>query len=255
MLLSNIADKYFVFKPSKNYIGTPKDVGLDFDDLYFDSTDNVTLHGWFVNNNSDKTILWLHGNGGNISHRINSLKNLSDNIKSNIFIFDYRGYGKSGGNVSETGCYQDSLSAVTFLQETYLTRTDQLVLFGKSLGCAIATEIAIKVNPLALLLESPFTSIREMVKYKFPYIPGVQYLISDKFNTYKKIDDIHCPVMIIHGDSDMTIPQHMGKTVYNKYKHAKLFLNATNAGHNNIEEVLGERYYLEIESFLKSNSQ
>ena len=87
MLFDNVADKYLIFKPSSTLVGTPKDLGIEFDDLYFNSTDNVTLHGWFINKGSVKTIVWIHGNGGNISHRILSLKNLYDNTKYNIFIF------------------------------------------------------------------------------------------------------------------------------------------------------------------------
>ena len=156
MLFDNTADKYFIFKPSRNHIGTPKDLGIEFYDLYFKSAPNITLHGWFINKGSEQTIVWLHGNGGNISHRIYSLKTLYDNTKYNIFIFDYRGYGKSDGNVSESGSYQDSLSAIEFLNNIYSIQTNQLILFGKSLGCSIACEIATKITPLALLLESAF---------------------------------------------------------------------------------------------------
>ena len=120
MLFDNTVDKYFIFKPSSTQVGSPKELGIEFDDLYFRSTNNVTLHGWFINKSSEKTILWLHGNRGNISHRILGLKNLYDNTEYNIFIFDYRGYGKSDGRVSEYGSYQDSFSAMEFLNKTYL---------------------------------------------------------------------------------------------------------------------------------------
>lgn len=253
MLFDNVADKYLIFKPSSTLVGTPKDLGIEFDDLYFNSTDNVTLHGWFINKGSVKTIVWIHGNGGNISHRILSLKNLYDNTQYNIFIFDYRGYGKSEGRVSETGTYQDSFSAMEFLNKTYSIHSNQLILFGKSLGCAIACEIASKINPLALLLESPFTSARNMAKFKFPFLPGIEYLISDKFNTGAKIKQINCPVMFIHGDSDKTIPIKMAVTLYESYQNTKCFLEANGAGHNNIEQVLGISYFEQIKSFITTN--
>ena len=253
MLFDNTADKYFIFKPSRNHIGTPKDLGIEFDDLYFKSAPNITLHGWFINKGSEQTIVWLHGNGGNISHRIYSLKTLYDNTKYNIFIFDYRGYGKSDGNVSESGSYQDSLSAIEFLNNIYSIQTNQLILFGKSLGCSIACEIATKITPLALLLESAFTSIRDMTRFKFPFLPGIEYLISNKFNTYGKINQINCPILFVHGDLDSTIPINMGGSLYEKYQNTKLFIKAKGAGHNNVEEVLGINYFKQIESFVTSN--
>ena len=253
MLFDNTVDKYFIFKPSSTQVGSPKELGIEFDDLYFHSTNNVTLHGWFINKGSEKTIVWLHGNGGNISHRLLSLKHLYDNTEYNIFIFDYRGYGKSDGSVSESGSYQDSFSAMEFLNKTYSIQSNQLILFGKSLGCAIACEIAIKINPLALLLESPFTSARDMAKFKFPFLPGFEHLISDKFNTYTKINQINCPILFIHGDLDKTIPIKMGLTLYEKYQNTKLFIEAKNAGHHNIEEVLGINYFKGIESFITAN--
>ena len=253
MLFDNLADKYLIFKPSSTQVGTPKDLGIEFDDLYFKSTDNVTLHGWFIDKGSEHTIVWVHGNGGNISHRIPGLKNLYDNTKYNIFIFDYRGYGKSDGSVSESGSYQDSFSATEFLNKTYSIEPNQLILFGKSLGCAIACEIAAKINPLALLLESPFTSARNMAKFRFPFMPGIEYLISDKFNTCAKINQLNCPIMFIHGDSDRTIPIKMAITLYKSYQYSKFFLEANGAGHNNIEQVLGISYFEQIESFITTN--
>ena len=254
MLLDNIAEKYFIFKPHNELIGTPKDLGIDFEDIYFESTSNVILNGWFINNNYEQTIVWLHGNGGNISHRLNSLKNLYENTKYNIFIFDYRGYGKSNGDVSESGAYQDSLSAITLLNKTYLIDTDKIILFGRSLGCSIACEIATKINPLALILESAFTSARKMAKLKFPFLPGVENLISDKFNTYKKINQINCPILFVHGTMDTTIPIEMGVELYEKYQNTKEFIEARNAGHNNVEEVLGIKYFEQIESFVNNHS-
>ena len=253
MLFDNTADKYFIFKPSRNHIGTPRDLGIEFDDLYFKSAPNITLHGWFINKGSEQTILWLHGNGGNISHRLYSLQNLYDNTKYNIFIFDYRGYGKSDGNVSESVSYQDSFSAIEFLNTNYSIPINQLILFGRSLGASIACEIATKITPLALLLESAFTSIRDMTKFKFPFLPGIEYLISDKFNTYDKLNQINCPILFVHGDLDKTIPIKMGVALYEKYQNTKLFIKAKGAGHNNIEEVLGIDYFKQIETFVTAN--
>ena len=122
------------------------------------------------------------------------------------------------------------------------------------MGCSIACEIATKVTPLAVLLESAFTSAREMAKFKFPFLPGIEYLISDKFNTYKKINQINCPILFVHGNLDTTIPIEMGRKLYKTYQNTKQFIEAKNAGHNNIEEILGIKYFKQIESFVTNNS-
>ena len=139
------------------------------------------------------------------------------------------------------------------MNNIYSIQTNQLILFGKSLGCSIACEIATKITPLALLLQSALTSIRDMTRFKFPFLPGIEYLISNKFNTYGKINQINCPILFVHGDLDSTIPIKMGVSLYEKYQNTKLFIKAKGAGHNNVEEVLGINYFKQIESFVTSN--
>ena len=105
-------DRLFVFFPSRELLGDPGDLGLEFEDIYFDASDGVRLHGWFIPGRNDTVMLWLHGNAGNISHRASNILMLHRLFGIGIFIFDYRGYGRSGGTPSEEGLYRDADAAI-----------------------------------------------------------------------------------------------------------------------------------------------
>jgi len=122
---------------------TPRHVGLDFQDLFFTTADGVRLNGWFIPHRDARvTLVWFHGSAGNISHRVENIKLLHEKIKINIFIFDYRGYGRSEGNISEAGTYQDGMAALEFVGKQLGVKTENLIMFGRSLGAAVAVEMA-----------------------------------------------------------------------------------------------------------------
>ena len=165
-------EEQFIYFPMAEIPATPRDFGLSFEDVYFKTEDGVTLNGWFVAfPGASKTILWFHGNGGNIGHRSEHLKLLHDKLKIHIFIFDYRGYGKSQGKPSEEGTYRDGVAALEHLRSRQNLEAGEIVLFGQSLGAAVATEIAVRHPGLPLILEAPFTSIRDMARVAAPWLP------------------------------------------------------------------------------------
>ena len=138
-------EEKFIFFPIGEIAATPRDFGLSFEDVYFKTEDGVTLNGWFVASpGASKTLLWFHGNGGNIGHRSEHLKLLHDKLKIHIFIFDYRGYGKSQGKPSEEGTYKDGMAALEHLRSRQNVEAREIFLFGQSLGAAVATEIAVR---------------------------------------------------------------------------------------------------------------
>ena len=136
-------EERFIFFPDSTVDVTPRDAGLSFEDVYFTTSDGVRLNGWFVPYQGSKiTLLWAHGNAGNISHRVENLKLLHQQVNINVFIFDYRGYGRSGGKVSEEGTYKDATAALQYLRSRADVEPKRIIFFGRSLGAAVATDLA-----------------------------------------------------------------------------------------------------------------
>ena len=165
---NRVIERMFIFFPEKAMTGTPGVWSLDFDDVYFNAADGVELHGWFVPGVNPVTWLWFHGNAGNISHRLDNLSLLREQLGVNVFLFDYRGYGQSQGEVSEEGTYRGAEAALDYVLSRQDVDPDKIVFFGRSLGGAVAVELATKRPPFALIMESPFTSISEMAKRVIP---------------------------------------------------------------------------------------
>ena len=132
-------EEKIIFQPDARIHQTPSSIGLAFDDVYFTADDGVRLNGWFVPRaGATSTFLWFHGNAGNISHRVENIKLLHDKVNVNIFIFDYRGYGRSEGTASEEGTYRDGAAAIELLRKRYGVDPGKLIIFGRSLGAAVA---------------------------------------------------------------------------------------------------------------------
>jgi fermentation-respiration switch protein FrsA (DUF1100 family) len=236
-------EQRLIFYPEKTIFQTPADVGLVFEDLYFATSDGVRLNGWYIPHpDAALTLLWCHGNAGNISHRVQNIRLLHDYLRINIFIFDYRGYGRSQGSISEAGTYLDGLAAVEFLRERYQLKPSQLVIFGRSLGAAVAAELAIRSDSLALILESPFVSVPEMARVVFPLLP-LGPLLSTQYNTVEKVQRVKVPVFILHGEQDEVVPFAQGRKVFDAAAEPKRFYAIRGAGHNDTYVVGGEPYF------------
>ena len=168
---SSLIERYFIYFPEGELEEYPSALGLAFEDVFFVASDRVRLHGWFVPGKRDVTWLWFHGNGGNVSHRLENLRLLHDELGVSIFIFDYRGYGHSQGRPSEQGTYRDAEAAIRYVLSRQGTSPDRLVFFGRSLGAAIAVEMASRHLVHGLILESPFPSISYMARLMYPVLP------------------------------------------------------------------------------------
>ena len=241
-----------IFHPSAEIIHTPGQVGLEFQDLFFTTADGVRLNGWFIPHQEARvTLVWFHGNAGNISHRVENIKLLHDKVKVNIFIFDYRGYGRSEGSVSEAGTYQDGVAALQFVRKQLGIEAQNLILFGRSLGAAIATEMASRFDSRGLILESPFVSIREMAKSVFPLMP-IGPLLQTRYDNLEKIVKIKVPLLVLHGDRDEVIPYEHGKRVFAAATGPKDFYAIHGAGHNDTYIVGGDAYFQRLRSFIET---
>ncbi|MCH7801621.1 MAG: alpha/beta hydrolase, partial [Chloroflexi bacterium] len=158
-------DQQMIYFPDKELIATPADVGLEYEDVDLTASDGTKIHGWHVPGEGRITLLWFHGNAGNISHRVDNILMLNRTLGVNIMIIDYRGYGRSQGKPSEDGLYQDAEAAIEFLvSQRGVSQETELVLFGRSLGAGVAVEMAVRHRARAVILESGFTSVRDMAQ-------------------------------------------------------------------------------------------
>lgn len=238
----------FLYYPEKLLVGDPSHWGLSFDEVYFPTPDGQRLHGWLIPGGRALTWLWLHGNAGNISHRLDKISLVHHRLGVNVFIFDYRGYGKSTGRPSERGTYHDAAAAYDYLQSHPSIEPGKIVAFGGSLGSAIAIDLAGKRKLMALILESPFTSVPAMAKRAFPQLP--LRLVRIKYDSLSKIRHLRVPLLVIHGEADEVVPYPMGQELFAAANEPKRFFAIPGAGHNDTYLVGGEDYFGAIAQFL-----
>ena len=247
-MILEFSEKGIVFFPDPDLVGTPSDVGLEYEDIAFEAADGVQLHGWWVPAAGAPVLVWFHGNAGNISHRLENLKLLHDRVGVQVFIFDYREYGRSQGRISREGSFLDAAAAYRYVVETRGVPTGDVVLFGRSLGTALATDIALKQPCRTLILESAFTNSAEMAKllasFLFDWRPRVPY------DNLGKIAQVKAPVLIIHGSDDEIIPVDMGRRVFAAANPPKDLYIIPGAHHNDIYEVGGSDYFQRLKSFI-----
>ena len=191
---------------------TPGDVGVDYEDVSIKTTDGETLHGWFVAGRTDRVLLFFHGNAGNISHRLNSIRQFHD-LGLSVLIIDYRGYGQSSGRTTEQGIYRDANAAWRYLTEDRGIAASDIVVFGRSLGASAAAQLAAKHKPHALILESSFTSVPEVAQELYPWLPA-RWLSRLNHATRDYVRKVSCPVLIVHSRDDEIIPYHHGEAIF-----------------------------------------
>jgi fermentation-respiration switch protein FrsA (DUF1100 family) len=256
-VFSGAWENKIIFHPYKypEGIWNPEAYGLQVEDVYFQSGDGVKLHGWFVKGASapkdGATLLWFHGNAGNLSHRLEHIL-LLRKLGLDIFIFDYRGYGKSEGQPDELGIYRDSLAAYRVLVDARNVRPESLFLYGQSLGGACAIEVALQCPAGGLILEATFTSTEEMAGLMFPFLP-VKFLVRSKFNSIDKIPLVAMPKLFVHGTQDSIVPFSMGRKLFDAAREPKEFLKIPNADHNDNHIVGAEEYFHAFAKFVQKN--
>lgn len=231
LLLVFFAQSHLIYFPQRNIIFTPAQEGLPYESVMLTSSDKETLQGWFVPAPAEAkgTILFLHGNAGNISHRRDYLWTFY-RLGYNTFIFDYRGYGKSSGSPSEAGTYHDASAAWQYLTEIKAIPPSRIVLFGESLGGAIAAWLAARKDPGALVLASVFTSVPDLAAELYPFLP-VHLLSRFQYNTIDYLQSVTCPVLIAHSPQDEIVPFWHGQALFQVATEPKLFLTLQ-GGHN-----------------------
>lgn len=219
------------FFPYATLDQTPEEWGVAYEDVFLDTADDVRLHGWYIpRHDSKQVLLFFHGNAGNISHRGASVE-IFHRLGLNVFIFDYRGYGKSQGKPDENGLYEDARAAWRYLTNERKFDQKDIILFGRSLGGAVAAELAAEVQPGGLILESTFSSAREVANVIFPVLSRLIVLRYD-FNTAAHMRQITSPVLVLHSPDDEIIPLRLGEQVFQAANEPKSFVKMR-GGHNN----------------------
>lgn len=256
LLLLFFAQPRLIYFPEtgRDHITTPEQVGLAYESVEITTTDNETLHGWFVPapaaTATKGTVLFFHGNAGNISQRLYYLAMLAE-LGYATFIFDYRGYGRSSGSPSESGTYLDAQAAWHYLTATKGIPPAHVVLFGESLGGAVAAWLAAREKPGALVLASTFTSVPDMAAKIYPYLP-VRLLSRFEYNTLEYLRSVTCPVFVAHSPQDEIVPFEQGRALFQAAPEPKQFLELQ-GGHNDGFIFMREPWIKALGDFIGTN--
>lgn len=244
---------YFPELPSRRVETTPASSGLAFETLKIATEDGETLEGWYVPaSNPRATLLYFHGNGGNIGHRV-ELVEMFHRLGLNVLIFDYRGYGNSSGKPSETGTALDAEAAWRHLVEARRVPAGEIVLYGESLGGAVAARLAQSRAPRALVLYAAFTSIPDMARHYYPYLPTT-LLARYRYDTRAALAALRCPLLILHSRDDEIVPYRHGEELLAAAPEPKKLVELR-GGHNDAPFVSRKRFMPAIAELLQAPSE
>lgn len=239
---------YLVYNPNRYIEHTPGYAGLDYQEIFFNSEDGVKLSAWYVPaEESEHVVLFCHGNAGNISDRLDLIKTYY-HIGFSVFIFDYRGYGQSRGKPSEKGTYKDAEAAWNYLVNEKKIEPGNIIIASRSLGGAVASYLAGKTSPKALIIEGSFTSMPDMGKLFYPYLP-MRWIVRYRYNNLQHLKKVHCPVLIIHSLDDRLVPFQMGQALYEAANPPKQFLQIRGS-HNDAFQFSRNQYMNGIKEFI-----
>jgi fermentation-respiration switch protein FrsA (DUF1100 family) len=239
-----------IYFPTRTHDLAPADLGLTSEEAPLTTEDGVGIHAWFLPvRDSRLTVLFASGNAGNISHRLDRARLLQSHLRTDVLLFDYRGYGRSAGSPDEEGTYRDARAAWRYLTETRGTPPERLILFGESLGAAVVLDLAISRPCRALILESPFTSIRDMAAAVLPFFP-VGPLLRTRYDNLAKIPRLHVPLLLLHGEADEIVPFAQARRLFSAAPEPKRFFPIPRAGHNDTYLTGGDGYWRALAVFL-----
>lgn len=238
---------YLADVPGRSLDSTPADIGAEYRDVSIRTSDGISLHGWFIPGDSDRVLLFFHGNAGNISHRLASIRHFLE-LGLSVLIIDYRGYGQSEGRTTEQGIYRDAEAAWQYLTETSGIPASRIVVFGRSMGASAAAYLASRYQPLALVVESSFTSVPDIAREYYPWLP-VRWLSRLRHATRDLVQGVSSPVLVVHSRDDEIVPFHHGEAIFSAAGAPKAFVEIR--GTHNDAYLRDEQNYLAgLRSFL-----
>lgn len=242
---------HLLYFPMKKIEATPTDAGLSYEPVRIVTEDGMTLDSWFIPADKPRgVLLFFHGNAGNISHRLDSLR-IFHRLGLSVLIFDYRGYGRSTGTPSEEGTYRDAEAAWRYLTEQRHVPQKEMVFFGRSLGAAIAAYMAVRHPPAALILESAFISVPDLAADLYPFLPA-RRLSRFSYRTIEHLKTVSCPVLVVHSKDDEIIPFGHGRELFEAAREPKQFLELR-GGHNEGFMLSGTTYTEGLNAFLTAH--
>ena len=201
-------------------------------EVHFATTDSHQIHGLLAHHpNPRAVVLFAHGRQGNVTTPIKQLTSFADRHQVSVLIFDYRGYGKSSGRPDENGLYEDARAARRFLAHTYQMPESEIILMGRSLGAAVAIELAANDGAKALIIECGFTSLPELVKHYAPPLPS-RAILTSRFDSLSKLKNFYGPAIFSHGTDDKVIPFEHGQRLYAAANGPKRFVSIEGCGHD-----------------------
>ena len=247
LLMMYFKQSSYMYEPDRNVDATPGSINVSYDDVRIKRDDGELIAGWYIpafgatgrdgdellagsqNPLAGSTVLVCHGNAGNISYRLDLIMTFHK-LNMNVFIFDYCGFGDSSGKASEQGTYSDALAAWKYLTVAKGVDPESILVYGRSLGGAVATWLAAEVKAPALVLEATFTSAIDMAKERFPLLPA-KLFCKYKYPSIDVLKTVRCPVVVAHCKDDTVIPYGMGQRLFEVATKPKLFieLNAQHA--------------------------
>ena len=230
-----------LYYPDRTPFPTPR----GFTDLNLTTSDGVRIHGWYLPGpaNAPVTVLILHGNAGNLSHREEKIAHFHD-LGAHVCIIDYRGYGRSAGTPNEAGTYRDAQAAYEYLA----SQSSNIVVYGESLGSAVAVELATRVPVAGLILEEGFTSVGDIAQSLFPFLP-VRYLVRNKYDSVRKLPGLHVPILIFHSRDDEVAPYRHGERLFAAANQPKTFI-PLRGSHNEAFVTSATEYRQGLERFM-----
>ena len=252
-----IFEDRFIYFPEGDFELSPEQMGLDHEDLAIRTEDGVDLHAWYLSCDQlagvsrRGVLLFFHGNAGNISHRLYNARKLMD-LGVDVVLVDYRGYGRSKGKPNEAGLILDARAALAHVLERPGATRDHVVVFGRSLGGAVAVQLVAATDPpvAGLIMESSFTSVPDMARVAMPWIPFAGLLVRTRFDSLSAIRRIGCPLLVVHGEEDSLIPIRMGLRLFEAAPEPKGWFPVPGGDHNDTWLVGGSGYLERLALFL-----
>jgi uncharacterized protein len=238
-----------LYFPSRTIIETPDRAGLDFRELGLETDDGERLHGWWIGSqtNSLGHLLLCHGNAGNVGDRVLHAALLTA-CGFDVLLFDYRGYGRSGGRPSEEGTYRDARAALTCLLEQPGIDPARVFYLGESLGGAVALDLALERPPAGLVLLSAFSGVRELGRLHYPFVPA--FVIPDAYPTVRRIRELRAPLLVLHGDHDDIVPLSQGRALFEAAPEPKRMHVFPGLGHNDLVPLAEAKFAQVIASWV-----
>jgi fermentation-respiration switch protein FrsA (DUF1100 family) len=253
LVLPVLFEKSLIYHPSREHDVSARALGLAHESVALTAEDGVRLDALFLPARGSRvTVLLAHGNAGNLSHRLDRVIFLQARLRADVLLFDYRGYGRSEGSPDEEGTYRDGRAAYRWLVEQRGVSPDRLVLFGESIGSAIALDLAVSRPCRALVLEAPFTSVPDMARVVLPFLPRA--FVRTQYDNLAKVGRLRVPLLVLHGDRDEVVPFSQGRRLFESAPEPKRFYSIPGAGHNDTYLVGGDAYWSTVAEFLEAAS-